>query len=82
MAEHTPTDWRVGPETDRDRITRMILAFSGREIATEKITEGLFWEMVEVLGACHAVLSGEPTEMSMIDHVAEEARALLAKLEE
>lgn len=48
-------------------------AFKGRPLATEKITEGVFWEVVDALSNLIAIGGGEQLEA---------AELLLAKLEE
>lgn len=79
QAQYTEIAWTVGLAEEIDaanaaRIVACVNAFHGRDIPTEKITEGLFWEMVGELEA----IADETAATWVCDRI----RALLAKLEE
>jgi hypothetical protein len=75
-------------EVTGDRAFACVNAFhspDGREIATEKISEGLVWEMVDALQNLadhHNALATYYHAGSGQDKAQRQARALLAKLEE
>ena len=74
MADHM--SWDDIDDIIADRIAACIKAFDsddGRELATEKITPGLFWEMLTML----KVLNASPPTFAIGQDVA----ALLSKLE-
>ena len=73
-------------EANGPRIVAAVNAFhspDGREIPTEAITQGLFWEMRDLLHHIGYEPIGNPNTdaMTCLDIITEKARALLAKLE-
>ena len=76
MADHTPV---IGLE-DLERIAACCAAFhsdDGRELPTEAITQGLFWEIRDLL---ETILSGDP-DMPSYDDDIDRAETILSKLE-
>jgi hypothetical protein len=79
-------EWDAEREKYRDACTR---AFAGRPLATEQITEGLFWEMRDALHKLEAwsrpFIEDTPISAETLwrefPQAIHEARALLAKLE-
>ncbi len=86
VSEHTPTPWKDGKPVypfftpqDRRHGLACVNAFhspDGREIPTEAITEGLFWEVVEALKDARAMMDDRVEDWEV-----REIRNLLAKLE-
>ena len=80
-------EWHENPQKSNEeswenlkRATACVNAFhssEGREIATEQITEGLVWEMVDGLKQAEEWLEGWASAEPYISEI----RALLAKLE-
>ena len=84
VTKHTPTPWvgydgsayKTLKDADYERAFTCVNAFhseDGREIPTEAITEGLFWEMRDTMESI--------AEETAATWVSDKIRALLAKLE-
>lgn len=72
-------------DTNAARIVACVNAFHGREIPTEKITEGLFWEMrlrLEKDASLFEALAKQLIALPATDASATAIRAILAKLED